>query len=796
MSKSVTSRDRVLLLSAWILISLFVLGMWAFSPTENVAESTSQIEPGVGLLLVVIIVPSILFSLSLGARGKSMLATFNRYFQSRVVFVALMVGLALGEIYYIFVEVGTFRAESFIMLIISVVLLLHLLVGRPSVSIAVVALLAVWFISLVLARQSLTQMLAVGDFWSASWRYRAIVLGLSALIALFTLLPIVYLSSRFTGAAKTSVERLAPYSGWFFLLALGFSLLILIFNQLTDFERLQPVLLGRISIILLAILASIAAFRRGSSFRQTMPAGFTDLRRPVYIGGLAAVALAFLIVSSQISISGINPDGLSYFTIARNYAEGNPVVRGYWSPLLSWLMAPAIAVGADPIAAYKGLTQLTTLAWMIITVLIARRWGLSRYIRIALAVLVSLISLTFGFALITPDLLGAAIFGFGFYVLTDARLSARPVLNGMIFGFAIALSYYAKYYNLAFFIVLVPALILILIARGDSKANSVKVISISAATAAILVLPWIIGIWTRYGEVTLTTSAAISRAVVGPNSAGHICWENQLCDGPRDVLFPGEDPQLRYYADAGWSPFESIPLLRHQIRLLWDNALKWIEPVPIGPHPIPPVFLAALVLLPLLFWDDAGTNSNYSLGLIVFGLYATGYMFTFGGELRYYFPIIPIAWLAAYAVIEKGLFTALPRSLPHWAYPPLMAVILAIPILAFSWFADIRFRVQIEADTCLEQAAEVMADYLVPPIAGTDLSIHYLAYFTGIPTRGVASPTASTSSFDSQLRTLGIRTLVTPAHTDLVEELIIDYAYSNVQTLEVCGDMVDVLRIP
>ena len=459
-------------------------------------------------------------------------------------------------------------------------------------------------------------------------------------------------------------------------------------------------------------------------------------------------------------------------------------------------MAPAIAQGANPLTVHVVLNQLAALLWMLMTVLIAHRWGVSRYGRMALAFLVLLLSLAYGFFPITPDLLGAAVFSVGFYVLTDPRLADKPVRNGVIFGIVIGLSYYAKYYNLAFFIALIPFLFLLLIARGETKANSLKVVLSSLATAALLSLPWIIGIWSRYGEVTITTSAAINRAYVGPNSgAPHPCWRG-LCDAPPDVLFPWEDPQLQSYVDIGWSPFESVEMLRHQIRLLWNNALPWIGPTPIGPRPIPPVFLVALILLPLISWNNAEKRYQYSMGLVAFSLYAAGYQLTYASPVRYYLPIIPIAWLAAFILMEEGVRAVFPRSLPPRTYPILIAMIFAISILAFSWLTEIQLRLQHKSSTCLEEAAEIMAEYLVPPTAGSDTSINYVAYYTGIPTRGVIPPNTPASDIDSQLRNLGVRTLVTPAEAKLAETLTTQHDYSSVQTLEVCGGMFEVLRIP
>lgn len=748
------------------------------------------------LLIFIIATPLVLLAFSLTARGRSLLAAFQTRLQSHAVFGVLLIALAMGQIAFIFADIGTFSGWSLMMLIIVLTIFLRLFLGRVSLDIRVIIVAGIWFGSIVLARQSLSQLLDIGSFWLASWRFKAIVLALSLLVALLAAAPIMLLSQRFFKASESLADKFPRHLGWLFIGALVAAFSALLLNQLTDFEHPQVVIVGRISIIPAALAASILALRKRTLSEKPRSNSLSDLPRPAYLAALVAIALGFLLVSSQISLSGINPDGLSYLTIARHYAEGTLVIRGYWSPLISWLLATGIILGANPIGLSSILTQLATLVWILMTVLTARRWGLSRYARVGLAMLVAFVSLTLGFLFITPDVLGAAIFSFGFYILANPHLADRPVRSGAILGLIVALSYFAKYYNLPFFIALIPVVLILLIARGENKANALKLALSTLAMAFLLLLPWLLGIWSRYGYPTITTSAAINRAIVGPSSRGHACWEHQLCATPSDVLFPWEDPQLQYYSDFTWSPFDSMELMRHQLRLLWHNSLLWIEPLPMGRLPIPPALLAALVILPFLSWDDSEKRYQYSIALAAFGLYAAGYLFTFGGDFRYYFAIVPLAWLAIYALIEKVLRNVLPPWLPQWAYSLLWVVILAVPLLSFSWLHPIRERVQVGSETCLEDAGEIMAEHLVAPMAGTDWSINALAYYTKIPALGAIPLNTNASAFDSQVRTFQVRTVLVPAEAGIVDELKNGYAYLNVMTLEVCGELMTVLQVP
>jgi len=46
----------------------------------------------------------------------------------------------------------------------------------------------------------------------------------------------------------------------------------------------------------------------------------------------------------------INPDGISYISIAQKYLRGDygNAVNGYWSPLFSWLLMPFLLLGCLP----------------------------------------------------------------------------------------------------------------------------------------------------------------------------------------------------------------------------------------------------------------------------------------------------------------------------------------------------------------------------------------------------------------------------------------------------------------
>src|SRR5512141_3166048 len=70
-----------------------------------------------------------------------------------------------------------------------------------------------------------------------------------------------------------------------------------------------------------------------------------------------AVAAAFACQVTLLCLAGwqndhmLNPDGIAYLRIASYYAHGQTdlMISGYWGPLISWLMAPLLALGVPPL---------------------------------------------------------------------------------------------------------------------------------------------------------------------------------------------------------------------------------------------------------------------------------------------------------------------------------------------------------------------------------------------------------------------------------------------------------------
>jgi hypothetical protein len=126
-----------------------------------------------------------------------------------------------------------------------------------------------------------------------------------------------------------------------------------------------------------------------------------------YLPVLLIVYLACAIYLIGCYRYNVNPDGVSYITIAQKYAVGNfrDAINGCWGPMISWLMVPLLWLGVEPLLSIKILNLIIG----FITILIM--WRLTGVPKLSLSVRRTILLPTVLYVLyfanytITPDLL-------------------------------------------------------------------------------------------------------------------------------------------------------------------------------------------------------------------------------------------------------------------------------------------------------------------------------------------------------------------------------------------------------
>ncbi len=147
----------------------------------------------------------------------------------------------------------------------------------------------------------------------------------------------------------------------------------------------------------------------------------------------------------------INPDGISYINNARLILQGHFLlsVGNHWNPLISWLLAPLIALGIDAQLAFKVMNLLVGLSGFVLLEVWLDRFRIDGWLRWLGQF--ALIPLLFWMAIsvLSPDLLVALCLLFYMTVLYSATYFDRR-RHAVGLGFAAGLAYLAKYYALPF----------------------------------------------------------------------------------------------------------------------------------------------------------------------------------------------------------------------------------------------------------------------------------------------------------------------------------------------------------
>jgi hypothetical protein len=289
-------------------------------------------------------------------------------------------------------------------------------------------------------------------------------------------------------------------------------------------------------------------------------------------GFIFTIQIALLFVAASRDLNNLNPDAVAYLRVAHYYADGSfaLAITGYWGPLLSWLMAPLLALKADPIVTARAAMLISAIVFQI---------GAMRIYHVMLkrrtdVVLASLITIAFtvvwSTVLIEPDLLmsGLVLVGMSHTLGRDSAVRGSDFWAGLFYG----LAYLAKSVALPISIALIITLHGLCILAGDRPARA----GIQAAIRTFLTLimtaaPWILILSYHYGFPTFSTSAPISHAIVGPSALTHPIMYRSFGVPEPGRITSWEEPELSLY--KLWSPLDSAAAFKHQLRLMWHNLL-------------------------------------------------------------------------------------------------------------------------------------------------------------------------------------------------------------------------------
>jgi hypothetical protein len=447
----------------------------------------------------------------------------------------------------------------------------------------------------------------------------------------------------------------------------------------------------------------------------------------------------------------INPDGISYISIAQKYAAGNwrEAVNGCWSPLFSWLLVPALTAGAEPVLAAHALQVLLGLVcWPFFSVLLGRV-GLRREIETAVWYSFAVLLTSFVFYSISPDILVVVVMLAYLAVITAPRFESglkACVLAGLI-G---AAGFLAKAYLLVFFLCHFS---LVMLARFFTSADrGDKLVIVRNALAGIAVCVVISGVWIA------VLSAKYHRIVV--NSAARLVWDVRNSPSMRnpinDIGFitPPNPSAVSVWEDlsgvkvfrAGMERKRFPELAAVRFKVLRDTIGYWRQFS---------VFSLAALFFVLVWWLSAGADAHPRriVGSLLFfiGVYTGGYCLI-NSDYRYFYLCFILVLLCS-LIIVNAYWRSWP--VPGWmkttAVISFLGLMLAQPVYSIEHDPH-RLRRNYR-DALLLGAAGVRGRIAS---SGGWSRMMYTAFFTDSRFYGLAKPGISGEELVGELRRFSI----------------------------------------
>lgn len=312
--------------------------------------------------------------------------------------------------------------------------------------------------------------------------------------------------------------------------------------------------------------------RNSPASRRT--AGLAGWPKHRVFGLILAVQAALLAVAAVTNQGRLNTDGVAYLRLAHYYAEGplHLAVSGYWGPMLSWLIAPLLAMGLEPPAAARAIMALTALAFTGGCLALLRSLALPGRTALWGTALAALAGVGWSVEFISPDLLVAGLICAALAAMISTRWPESPrwaLLTGALWG----LAYLAKAVALPLAAVL--GLMIALAWHFQTSLRPAQIwrqLGLTWLACVLVAAPWMVALSLKYDGLTFSTSAKAAHAVVGPPDVDRYHPYARTFHHPEEGRITAwEDPTSLPYAT--WSPFSSGANFQHQLRVSSGNVL-------------------------------------------------------------------------------------------------------------------------------------------------------------------------------------------------------------------------------
>lgn len=414
----------------------------------------------------------------------------------------------------------------------------------------------------------------------------------------------------------------------------------------------------------------------------------------------------------------INPDGISYLSIAHQYATGSfqSALNAYWGPLLSWLVIPLLALGMYPVVAIK------LLGLIIGALFIQALWKCAVLsgtgIRWATFVSCAVIPFVWQcvFTVTTPDLLLALLLCYVF--LTTISLIHEPTpLKSILLGVLAGLCFLTKAYALPLLIIW---LITLVIYRRHIPPHKplARPLLISIAMFCIILVSWSCALYSKYEKVIISSTGQFNFNILGPRGSGYPMHYLGLIDPPSpSAVSSWNDPTL--LPTMSWHGTTVI----HSAEFFFSNIVvkNTLRTVHIVKH-YPIVALLPLSILFLVKSRTVKTRNIFLLSTLA-TLNACGYLLILVEERYVWFTVLASA-IVPYALIQQVVLRKPVKRAALGIATALLIVSMVYPVRSLQ-------KDRYTGKYFLDLSQTMRAEGISGPIA-SDSSWHnslYLSYF-------------------------------------------------------------------
>lgn len=354
-----------------------------------------------------------------------------------------------------------------------------------------------------------------------------------------------------------------------------------------------------------------------------------------------------LIICGWVFRYSLNADAVAYLRIAQYYANGNfdLAVNSYWGPFFSWLVVPFLLIGLDPLISARIVMAISAIVFYFACDHFFKRCGVREEWGAAGRLVAGVASLIWSIQQITPDLLMSGFLTFAASKIIPDNRNANGynwLFTGVFFGLAFLTKPVAFPISILFISLF---LMIVFVCERHKFFSALKAAVKIFAVFLAVCIPWITAVSMKYGKFTISSSAKIAHAVVGPELKEHVHpFATHFHKPQQGRVTSWEDPTSLPY--KFWSPISKFSNFLYQLKLIGRNLLI-VAGLLLALHPV----IAFLVFASIRWffkWGETGYLSSMSWFRLLLPVFAICIVYlpvwVSIKDVRYFYPVLPFVF--------------------------------------------------------------------------------------------------------------------------------------------------------